>query len=77
MEKRFGIFAAVVIAAALTFIGCSTSDSATAKDASCLKADLINVADGTTSLDAIEQQILHPPPLSHFKLIHTPGLTGR
>ena len=50
MKKRFGIFAAVVIAAALTLTGCSSSDSATSESASCVKADLATVTDGKLTI---------------------------
>ena len=50
MKKRFGIFAAVVIAAALTLSGCSSSDSATSESASCAKADLATVTDGKLTI---------------------------
>ena len=50
MRKRFGIFAAVVIAAALTLTGCSSSDSATSESASCVKADLATVTDGKLTI---------------------------
>ena len=50
MKKRFGIFAAVVIAAALTLSGCAKSDSATSASASCAKADLATVTDGKLTI---------------------------
>ena len=51
MRKRFGIFAAVVIAAALTLTGCAKSDSATSETAaSCAKADLATVTDGKLTI---------------------------
>ena len=50
MKKRLGIFAAVVIAAALTLTGCSSSDSATSENASCAKADLATVTDGKLTI---------------------------
>ena len=50
MKKRFGIFAAVVIAAALTLAGCSSSDSATSESASCAKADLATVTEGKLTI---------------------------
>ena len=50
MKKRLGIFAAVVIAAALTLTGCSSSDSATSEGASCAKADLATVTDGKLTI---------------------------
>ena len=50
MKKRFGIFAAVVIASALTLTGCSSSDSSTTESASCLKADLATVTEGKLTI---------------------------
>ena len=51
MKKRFGIFAAVVIAAALTLSGCAKSDSATSSAAaSCAKADLATVTSGKLTI---------------------------
>jgi polar amino acid transport system substrate-binding protein len=50
VKKRFGIFAAVVVAAALTLTGCSSSDSATSASASCAKADLATVTDGKLTI---------------------------
>ena len=51
MKKRFGIFAAVVIAAALTLTGCAKSDSATTDSAaSCAKADLATVESGMLTI---------------------------
>jgi len=50
VKKRFGIFAAVVIAAALTLTGCSSSDSATSESASCAKADLATVTEGKLTI---------------------------
>ena len=51
MKKRFGIFAAVVIAAALTLTGCAKSDSATSDSAaSCAKADLATVESGMLTI---------------------------
>ena len=50
MKKRFGIFAAVIIAAALTLSGCAKSDSATSASASCAKADLATVTDGKLTI---------------------------
>ena len=50
MKKRFGIFSAVVIAAALTLSGCSSSDSATSEAASCAKADLATVTEGKLTI---------------------------
>ena len=52
MKKRFGIFAVVVIAAALTLSGCAKSDSATSEEsaASCAKADLATVTAGKLTI---------------------------
>ena len=51
MKKRFVIFAAVVIAAALTLSGCAKSDSATSSAAaSCAKADLATVTSGKLTI---------------------------
>ena len=50
MRKRFGIFAAIVIASALTLTGCSSSDSATSESASCAKEDLATVTDGKLTI---------------------------
>jgi polar amino acid transport system substrate-binding protein len=41
VKKRFGIFAAVVIAAALTLTGCSSTESS-----ACPKTDLATVTEG-------------------------------
>ena len=49
-DKKFGIFSAVVIAAALTLTGCSSSDSATSESASCAKADLATVTEGKLTI---------------------------
>ena len=51
MKKRLGIFAAIVIAAALTLTGCTKSDSATSDSAaSCAKADLATVESGMLTI---------------------------
>ena len=50
MKKRFGIFSAVVIAAALTLTGCSSSDSEVSESASCAKADLATVTEGKLTI---------------------------
>ena len=51
MKRRFGIFAVVVIAAALTLTGCAKSDSATSDSAaSCAKADLATVTAGKLTI---------------------------
>jgi polar amino acid transport system substrate-binding protein len=49
-NKKSGIFAVVVIAAALTLSGCAKSDSATSASASCAKADLATVTDGKLTI---------------------------
>lgn len=43
MHKRFGIFSAVALAAALTLTGCGSSDSSSSQAASCEKADLATI----------------------------------
>ena len=50
INKKSGIFAVVVIAAALTLTGCSSSDSATSASASCAKADLATVTEGKLTI---------------------------
>ena len=50
INKKSGIFAVVVIAAALTLSGCAKSDSATSASASCAKADLATVTDGKLTI---------------------------
>jgi len=51
VKKRFGIFAAIIIAAALTLTGCTKSDSATSDSAaSCAKADLATVESGMLTI---------------------------
>ena len=50
MNKRFGIFSAVVIAAALTLSGCSSSDSESSASGSCAKEDLALVTEGTLTI---------------------------
>ena len=49
-NKKIGIFAVVVIAAALTLSGCAKSDSATSASASCAKADLATVTGGKLTI---------------------------
>jgi polar amino acid transport system substrate-binding protein len=49
-NKKIGIFAVVVIAAALTLSGCAKSDSATSTSASCAKADLATVTGGKLTI---------------------------
>jgi len=43
VHKRFGIFSAVALAAALTLTGCGSSDSSSSQAASCEKADLATI----------------------------------
>lgn len=50
INKKSGIFAVVIIAAALTLSGCAKSDSATSASASCAKADLATVTDGKLTI---------------------------
>jgi polar amino acid transport system substrate-binding protein len=50
LNKRFGIFSAVVIAAALTLSGCSSSDSESSASGSCAKEDLALVTEGTLTI---------------------------
>ena len=50
MQKRFGIFAAVVIAAALTLTGCGSEDSSSSQAASCEKADLATITEGKLTI---------------------------
>ena len=50
MNKRFGIFSAVVVAAALALSGCASSDSSTSEAASCEKADLALVTEGKLTI---------------------------
>jgi polar amino acid transport system substrate-binding protein len=50
VKKRFGIFAAIVIAAGLTLTGCSSSDAETSTSASCAKADLATVTEGKLTI---------------------------
>ena len=49
-NKKSGIFAAVIIAAALTLSGCAKSDSAKSASASCAKADLATVTGGKLTI---------------------------
>ena len=49
MQKRFGIFSAVVIAAALTLTGCGSEDSSS-QAASCEKADLATITEGKLTI---------------------------
>ena len=50
MQKRFGIFAAVVIATALTLTGCGSKDSSSSQAASCEKADLATITEGKLTI---------------------------
>ena len=50
MKKRFGIFAAVVIATGLTLTGCSSSDSTESASASCAKEDLATIESGVLTI---------------------------
>ena len=50
MQKRFGIFSAVVIAAALTLTGCGSKDSSSSQAASCEKADLATITEGKLTI---------------------------
>ena len=50
LGKKSGIFSAVVIAAALTLSGCSSSDSESSASASCAKEDLALVTEGTLTI---------------------------
>jgi polar amino acid transport system substrate-binding protein len=49
VQKRFGIFSAVVIAAALTLTGCGSEDSSS-QAASCEKADLATITEGKLTI---------------------------
>jgi polar amino acid transport system substrate-binding protein len=50
VNKRFGIFSAVVVAAALFLSGCASSDSSTSEAASCEKADLATITEGKLTI---------------------------
>lgn len=50
INKKSGIFAVVIIAAALTLSGCAKSDSAKSASASCAKADLATVTNGKLTI---------------------------
>ncbi len=50
MQKRQGIIFGISIALALTITGCSSSESTESASASCEKADLATVADGTLTI---------------------------
>ena len=49
-NKKSGIFAVVIIAAALTLSGCAKIDSAKSASASCAKADLATVTNGKLTI---------------------------
>ena len=49
-NKKAGIFAVAVIAAALTLSGCAKSDSSSSASASCAKADLATITDGKLTI---------------------------
>ena len=51
MQKRFGIFAVAVIAAALTLTGCGSGESSSSSQAaSCEKADLATITEGKLTI---------------------------
>jgi len=50
VQKRFGIFAVAVIAAALTLTGCGSKDSSSSQAASCEKADLATITEGKLTI---------------------------
>ena len=50
MQKRFGIFAVAVIAAALTLTGCGSGESSSSQAASCEKADLATITEGKLTI---------------------------
>jgi polar amino acid transport system substrate-binding protein len=50
MIKKYGIFAALAAAVALTLTSCSSSDSATSESASCERADLQTVTEGKLTI---------------------------
>ena len=50
MQKRQGIIFGISLALALTITGCSSSESTESASASCEKADLATVADGTLTI---------------------------
>jgi len=50
MIKKYGIFAALAAAVALTLTGCSSSDSASSEAASCERADLQTVTEGKLTI---------------------------
>lgn len=50
MIKKYGIFAALAAAVALSLTGCSSSDSASTASASCERADLATVTEGKLTI---------------------------
>jgi polar amino acid transport system substrate-binding protein len=50
MIKKYGIFAALAAAVALSLTGCSSSDSASSESASCDRADLQTVSEGMLTI---------------------------
>ena len=50
MIKKYGIFAALAAAVALSLTGCSSSDSASSESASCERADLQTVTEGKLTI---------------------------
>jgi polar amino acid transport system substrate-binding protein len=50
INKKSGIFAVVVLAAALSLTGCAKSDSVSSASASCAKADLATVTSGKLTI---------------------------
>jgi polar amino acid transport system substrate-binding protein len=50
VQKRFGIFAVAVIAAALTLTGCGSKESSSSQAASCEKADLATITEGKLTI---------------------------
>ena len=50
MQKRFGIFAVAVIAAAFTLTGCGSGESSSSQVASCEKADLATITEGKLTI---------------------------
>jgi len=50
VQKRFGIFAVAVIAAALTLTGCGSDGSSSSQAASCEKADLATITEGKLTI---------------------------
>ena len=50
INKKSGIFAVVILAAALSLTGCSKSDTTSSASASCAKADLATVTSGKLTI---------------------------